>query len=100
MATSSHSSLERVTVNFVPRTSKALRLGTQLSGDSKTDVINRYVQIGAYIEWILSQPGGRIFVQEPGEKTPARLLFPTSGTSAAPSVSPFSEALSQAPADS
>jgi hypothetical protein len=54
--------LERVTVNLVPRTSKALELATQLTGDSKTDTINRALQVYAYLE-SLKKEGGSIFVR-------------------------------------
>ncbi len=43
-------SLERVTVNLTPRSSKALEEVVGLTGDSKTDSINRAIQIYAYIE--------------------------------------------------
>lgn len=70
MAIGRNSRLERVIVNFVPRTSAAYRLGVRLTGDTRTDVINRYVQIGAYVEWVLSQPGGRVLAQEAGDEQP------------------------------
>jgi hypothetical protein len=71
---SSSGTLERVTVNFIERTSRALRLAMRLTGMSRTDTINRYVQLGAYIEWQLSR-GTKFFQQEPGEDRPARILF-------------------------
>jgi hypothetical protein len=70
MSVSRNSLLERVTVNFTRRTSRACRLGMRLTGNNATDVINRYVQVGAYIEWLLSRPGGQVFVREPGDARP------------------------------
>jgi hypothetical protein len=57
------SALERVTVNLTLRSARALELATQLTGDSKTDVLNRAIQIYAYLEYAISQ-GGSVHVQE------------------------------------
>ena len=56
-------SLERVTVNLTARASRALELATELTGDTKTDTINRALQIYAYIEQVASH-GGAIYVRE------------------------------------
>lgn len=37
--------LERVTVNLTSRSARALELVTGLTGDSKTDAINRAIQV-------------------------------------------------------
>lgn len=56
-------SLERVTVNLVPRASKALQLAVELTGDTKTDTINRALQVYAYWEKVLAD-GGALYVRE------------------------------------
>lgn len=55
------------------RARKALWFAMDLTGCNKTDLVNRYAQMGAYIEWRESQ-GVRYFEQEPGseEKVPYR----------------------------
>ena len=64
--------LERVTVNLTPRSAPALELATQLTGDSKTDVLNRAVQIYAYIELAISQ-GGSVHVEETADSQPEQV---------------------------
>jgi hypothetical protein len=67
-------SLERITVNLAPRSSKALELATSLTGDSKTDTVNRALQIYAYLMDVISK-GGSIDVRESGDADPERLKF-------------------------
>lgn len=55
--------LERVTVNLTARASRALQLASDLTGDTKTDSINRAIQIYAYLENVIEQ-GGSIYVKE------------------------------------
>jgi hypothetical protein len=55
--------LERITVNLTPRSSSALELAVELSGDTKTDTINRAIQVYAYLEKVL-QDGGSVHVRE------------------------------------
>jgi hypothetical protein len=55
--------LERITVNLTPRSSSALELAVELSGDTKTDTINRAIQIYAYLEKVL-RDGGSVHVRE------------------------------------
>ena len=64
--------LERVTVNLIPRSSRALQSAHETTGDTKTDTINRALQVYAYLVY-LETSGGEIFVQEPGAETRARL---------------------------
>ena len=45
--------LERITVNLTPRSSSALDLAVELTGDTKTDTINRAIQIYAYLEKVI-----------------------------------------------
>jgi hypothetical protein len=57
------SGLERVTVNLSPRASRALEIATGLTGESKTDAINRALQIYAFVEQITDH-GGAIYARE------------------------------------
>ncbi|SHG44932.1 hypothetical protein SAMN05444320_10960 [Streptoalloteichus hindustanus] len=58
-----HGSLERVTVNLTPRSSKALEQTVALTGDSKTDTINRALQVYAFLEELM-QSGGSVHVRQ------------------------------------
>jgi hypothetical protein len=64
--------LERVTVNLTARSSRALQLASELTGDTKTDSINRSIQIYAYLEEVLSH-GGAIYVRESADGEMERL---------------------------
>ena len=55
--------LERVTVNLIARASRALERVSALTGDSKTDIINRALQVYDYLEDV-SANGGAIYVRE------------------------------------
>ena len=55
--------LERITANLTPRTSAALKLTVEVTGDSKTDTLNRAIQVYAYL-MDLTAKGGLVFVQE------------------------------------
>jgi hypothetical protein len=44
------SSLTRVTINLTPAAVAGIRTLTDLTGDSQTDVINRAIRVGAFIE--------------------------------------------------
>ena len=59
--------LERVTVNLTPRSARALELATQLTGDSKTNTVNRAIQIYAYLEHVISE-GGSVYAREAAER--------------------------------
>jgi hypothetical protein len=62
-----HGPLERVTVNLTPRSSRALEDTAERSGNTKTDTINRAIQVYGYLEEIL-QSGGAVYVREhPGD---------------------------------
>lgn len=67
--------LERLTVNLTPRTQDALERTTSRSGDSKTDALNRAVQIYDFLEEVW-MAGGQVFVQrEPGSAPEAIRFF-------------------------
>jgi hypothetical protein len=55
--------LERITVNLVLRAARALQMVSALTGDSKTDCINRAIQVYAYLVEIGSH-GGAVYVRE------------------------------------
>ncbi len=55
--------LERITVNLVTRAWRALQLAAELTGDSKTDIINRAIQVYAYVTEIEAN-GGAVYVRE------------------------------------
>jgi hypothetical protein len=61
--------LERITVNLTPRSRQALAEATARTGDSKTDTVNRALQIYNYLEelwrndgavYVRPQPGGEL----------------------------------------
>jgi hypothetical protein len=55
--------LERITVNLTSRSSSALELAVELCGDTKTDTINRAIQIYAYLEKVI-RDGGSVHMRE------------------------------------
>jgi hypothetical protein len=57
MANTQHD-LTRLTANLVPRASAALALSIELSGDSKTDTVNRALQAYAFLLSIIRDGGG------------------------------------------
>lgn len=63
---------ERVTVNLTGRASRALELATQLTGDTKTDTINRALQVYAYIEQVMVR-GGSVYVRDAADSELERL---------------------------
>lgn len=75
MSSSQREPLVRLTVNLVPRADTALTLVSQLTGDSKTDSVNRAIQVYAYIESVLAR-GGEFLVREDGETSKVILDYP------------------------
>ena len=69
-----HGPLERVTVNLTERSSRALEEVAGHRGETKTDVINRALQMYSLIERIL-QSGGKVYVQEAGQSELERVRF-------------------------
>jgi hypothetical protein len=57
------SPLERVTVNLIARASQALQRAVDATGDTKTDTINRAIQVYAYLAEVEAN-GGEISVRE------------------------------------
>lgn len=54
-----------ITVNLIPKAMKALLQAARLTGDSRTDTINRALQAYAYMESEKSK-GNKIKVQDKG----------------------------------
>src|SRR4051794_21986450 len=65
-APESRPSSQRVTVNLSGLTVLALSLVTGITGDTKTDVINKSLQFYADIKKIIDK-GGAVYIREPGE---------------------------------
>ncbi|MFI9561630.1 hypothetical protein [Nonomuraea endophytica] len=72
--TATPTKLERVTVNLTPRSSLALEEAVAITGDSKTDTINRALQVYSYLERII-RDGGKVLVQDAGHDEVERLKF-------------------------
>jgi hypothetical protein len=68
----SNGPLERITVNLTGRASRALDLATELTGDTKTDTVNRALQVYAYMEQITAR-GGSVYVREAADAELERL---------------------------
>jgi hypothetical protein len=64
--------LERVTVNLTSRSSQALQIVADLTGDTKTDIINRALQIYAWLQESTAN-GGSIQVRESADAEPLLL---------------------------
>ena len=69
-----HGALERVTVNLTPRAWHALEATVQRTGDTKTDTINRALQVYNYIEEIMHS-GGAVIVQDSHGKSERLKIF-------------------------
>jgi hypothetical protein len=63
---------EKVAVNVTGRTSHALGLGAELTGDTRTDTVNRALQVYAYLAQVTAR-GGSVYVREAAESGPAEL---------------------------
>lgn len=64
--------LEKVTVNLTSRSVDALQKTIAETGESKTDVINKAVQLYAYIQAHIDA-GGLFYVRDPGTAELERL---------------------------
>ncbi|MFJ8932810.1 hypothetical protein ACIRJS_40015 [Streptomyces sp. NPDC102340] len=64
----------RVTVNLAPKAAAALDEAVKLTGDTKTDTINRALQIYAHLEKTI-QGGGVLYVKAADSDELERLLF-------------------------
>jgi len=66
--------LERVTINLVPRASRALERIVELTGDSKTDTINRALRVYAVLEHVMSRGGEVLIRRGSGEQEVIRFI--------------------------
>lgn len=66
--------LERITVNLTPRSSSALEFAADVTGDTKTDAINRAIQIYAWLEQVI-EGGGSVHVRPIAGAEVERLRF-------------------------
>lgn len=76
MTSSQKEPLTRLTVNLIPRASRALTLATEITEDSKTDVINRAIQFYAFAEHVIAN-GGEILIREDGKVSKVLLSYPS-----------------------
>jgi hypothetical protein len=65
---------ERVTVNLTARSSAALELAAALTGDTRTDTINRALQVYAYLEQLV-EGGGSVHVRQSDDAEPELVRF-------------------------
>jgi len=65
---------EQVTVKLTARSAQALTDASALTGDSRTDTINRALQLYAFFEKIVSEGGG-IYVRASGTNELESLRF-------------------------
>jgi hypothetical protein len=67
--------MERVTVNLTARASEALKESVELTGDTKTDTINRALLIYAFLQGVM-QEGGAVYTRggDTGELERVRFL--------------------------
>jgi hypothetical protein len=61
------STLTRVTFNALPRTYTDLQAVADLTGMSRTDVLNRAVPVYRFVEELSRQPGGFVVVRPDGK---------------------------------
>jgi hypothetical protein len=68
----------KVSANLVPRAVAALDLASEITGDSRTDVLNRAVQVYAYLVGMLEE-GKHISVENPHYRDKGRSDVPVTG---------------------
>jgi hypothetical protein len=61
-------SLDRITVNLVPQAQEALSRVMSLTGYSKTDAVNRSVQLYSFVEGVLKS-GDQVLIRKPDGTT-------------------------------
>jgi hypothetical protein len=73
MTTTASEPAERLTVNLTARSSRALQSASSLTGDTRTDTVNRALQVYAFIQQAAAE-GATFLVSRPGGATePVRL---------------------------
>jgi len=68
--------LVRLTVNLIPRAHAAMLLAAQITGDSRTDTVNRALQLYAFAEHVLSQGGEILIRDKDGDMQIVKLILP------------------------
>ena len=66
--------LVRLTVNLTQRSVNALNRLAERTGYSRTDIINRALQVYDYVDDILDR-GGELLIYEPDEDEPRSIKF-------------------------
>ena len=66
--------LTKVSANFVNRAMAALEMASEITGDNQTDVLNRSVQVYAYIAKMIDE-GKLVFVEDPTTGARERLVL-------------------------
>jgi len=66
--------LTKVSANFVNRSIAALEIASEITGDNQTDVLNRSVQVYAYIMKLIDD-GKLIFVEDPATGAKERIVL-------------------------
>jgi len=66
--------LTKISANFVNRAVVALELASEITGDNQTDVLNRSVQVYAYITKMIDD-GKLIFMEDPATGAKERLVL-------------------------
>jgi hypothetical protein len=61
-AATQRSRLTKVTLNLTPKAAQAVLKVAELTGDTRTDIINRAVQVYAEIEQVFAK-GGELYVR-------------------------------------
>ena len=64
----------RLTVNLTSRSVAAVELAAELTEESKTDTINRALQLYSYVMYVISE-GGTVYVQEKDGGDMTKLKF-------------------------
>lgn len=65
---------ERVTVNLSQRSSAALEQAAKITGDTKTEVINKALQLWEMVQ-TAQAAGGALYIQEAKDGEPTRATF-------------------------
>jgi hypothetical protein len=68
--------LVRLTINLVPRAYAAMLLASEITGDSRTDTVNRAVQLYAYVEHVIKEGGDILIRDKNGETSRIKMLLP------------------------
>jgi hypothetical protein len=59
-----HGPFERITVNLTGKSSQALDDAVEVTGDTKTDTINKALQLWSHLQTLIDR-GGAVYFREP-----------------------------------